>query len=922
MINEFTEAVRVQMKRIDIDILNIDQVICSNIDLIDFKTVTRALVAQNLLSYSRNLVEHIAVKLYGNGKDIIVGLQTIKPAMEYLKKDNKYQFLRDFHGFLQESESHYTPENEGAERLALKYYQYYLLIRDFMKNQFQMDILHNLEKFPLDTDKSIQEYHEKIAERLNVTRPINDLTRAQRLYVHKVVPFISLDKVYFEVTLTPAYDTTSKFDRFVCYSSFWVPSHYSLKADIYYENIILNDKKMPINILVDYQVSIRPCELNNYASIFGYDIDIKASNAEYRGMMNYLSKSGTSLLEIVLSSDREYYRIKQEMFSRSQVHHFENVLDKSRKLILSDSDGATTIRYLLHTMNNKVIKNQLSDEENRYLSGLRLNYGCIPFDKMPFATSLIQHIPKNSVLFGSIEKNGRDCEFLVKFIQSNMNINSRLYTKESDIIERFPDVDKLISSFNAKLYRRKHWGRRIEKFGKNLYVAEAYDNTKNIIEKLQYCSQKGMQGYDRAISSWLEEQNDIDSEEKKDILLNMFNKSCMALIYGAAGTGKTYLINHISQFFGEYEKLFLANTNPAVENLKRKVQAQNCSFSTIKKYLMSQYIQTEYDLLIMDECSMVSNADMNAVLSKTKYKMMILVGDTYQIEAINFGNWFSFARYFIPKDAWWELENPYRTKDEGLLQLWRKVRLLESDLTEYIVSQRYSSRLDSTVFDKRSDDEIILCLNYDGLYGINNINRFLQNNNSNKAFRWNLWTFKIGDPILFNESERFTPILYNNLKGTIVNIEVDKFMEEIWFSIEVDKPLMAIDADNAGLELLGPLHSGKSVVRFKVKKKKESDDDRDFADDTDIPFQIAYAVSIHKAQGLEYDSVKVIITRDIDEMVTHNIFYTAITRSKKHLKIFWSPETMQNVIGKFEITNARNDANIFAAQSGIKMHKW
>ena len=230
--------------------------------------------------------------------------------------------------------------------------------------------------------------------------------------------------------------------------------------------------------------------------------------------------------------------------------------------------------------------------------------------------------------------------------------------------------------------------------------------------------------------------------------------------------------------------------------------------------------------------------------------------------------------------------------------------------------------MDSTVFDKRADDEIILCLNYDGLYGINNINRFLQNNNPNKAFRWDLWIFKVGDPILFNESERFTPVLYNNLKGIIVDIEEDRVAEEIWFSIEVDKPLMAIDADNVGLDLLEPLHPGKAVVRFKVKKKKESDDDRDFADDTDIPFQIAYAVSIHKAQGLEYDSVKVIITRDIDEMITHNIFYTAITRSKQHLKIFWSPETMQNVISHFETMNTRNDANIFSAQSKIKMHRW
>lgn len=911
-----------KMLQIDKDILNIDQLICANIDLIDFKTVTRALVAQNLLSQSRNLVEHIAVKLYGNGRDIVAGLQTIPAAMEFIKRDNQYQFLRRFHGFLQESKSHYTPENEGTERLALKYYQYYLLIRDFMKKRFHMEILYNLEKFPLDTDKSVQEYHEKIAERINVNRPLNDLSRASRLYVHKVVPFIALGKVYFEITLVPAYDTTSKFDRFVCYSSFLVPAHYSLKADIYYEDIELDGKKMPINILSACEVSIRPCELNNYASILGDDIDIKANHAEYRGMMRYLSKSGASLLEIVLSTEKEYLRIKQEMFSRSQVHYFENILDKSRRLILSNKPGSNTIRYLLHAMNNKVIKNQRSERENGYLSGLRLKYGCIPFDTMPFATSLIQHIPSKSVLFGSIESDGRDHEFFANYLQTNMSVNSCLYTKESDLVERFPNVDNLIMTFNSKLYRQKHWGRRIEKFGKNLYVAEAYEDTEKIIKKLQENTQSGMQGYDGAVSSWLDLQKEIDSEEKKGILKSMFSKTCVALIYGAAGTGKTYLINLISQFFGEHEKLYLANTNPALENLKRKVHAQNCRFSTIRKYILSKHIPTEYDILIIDECSMVSNADMSDILSKTKYKLMVLVGDTYQIEAITFGNWFSLARYFIPKYAWWELENPYRTKDEGLLELWKKVRLLEPDLTEHIVRNRYSSNLNSSVFDKRAEDEIILCLNYDGLYGINNINRFLQNNNPNKAVHWDLWTFKIGDPILFNESERFAPVLYNNLKGRIADIEEDKKSEELWFSIEVDKSLMAIDADSVGLELLDPLTTGKSVVRFNVKRKKDTDDDKDLVDDTDIPFQIAYAVSIHKAQGLEYDSVKIIITRDVDEMITHNIFYTAITRSKQYLKIFWSPETMHNVISNFEIMNARNDANIFSAHSGIKMHKW
>lgn len=68
---------------------------------------------------------------------------------------------------------------------------------------------------------------------------------------------------------------------------------------------------------------------------------------------------------------------------------------------------------------------------------------------------------------------------------------------------------------------------------------------------------------------------------------------------------------------------------------------------------------------------------------------------------------------------------------------------------------------------------------------------------------------------------------------------------------------------------------------------------------TIIPFQIAYAVSIHKAQGLEYKSVKVIIPSYNAEKISHSIFYTAITRAKEKLKIYWSSETMQNIVESF-----------------------
>ena len=625
-------------------------------------------------------------------------------------------------------------------------------------------------------------------------------------------------------------------------------------------------------------------------------------------MMSYLTYSGASLLEIVETSDTEYQRIKLQMFGKSQAHHFENVLDKSRELILSGKSGSNVIRYLLHTMNNKVIKLQRHNDHNWKLSDLMLQWGCIPFDTMPFASSLIHHNPSNTDLFGSISPEGREHELMVRYINNNMSVNSRLYTPIKEI-ENFTDnIDNQISKFNARLYNnQRHQGRRIEKFGPNLYVKESYDDTKVIMKKLLEASQEGVQGYSDAIDAWIDASK-VDSEEKRDILRDMFAKSHVALIYGAAGTGKTYIINHVSQFFDDQDKLFLANTNPAVENLRRKVNAQNCEFMTIKRFLLSSYLKTDYDILVIDECSMVSNSDMADLLEKVDYKILILVGDTYQIESIEFGNWFSMAKYFVPKYSWNELVKPYRTEDQGLLEFWKKVRDLDNDLTEYIVSHRYASNLDTTIFSPKAEDEIILCLNYDGLYGINNINRFLQENNPSKAYRWGLWTFKVGDPILFNESERFMPILYNNLKGKIADIELDEDANCIWFSIEVEKALTELDVCNQDLELLDSITPGKSVVRFRVIGKKDSDDDNDVVDDTDIPFQIAYAVSIHKAQGLEYDSVKIIITKEVDEMITHNIFYTDRVKffcipylhfwrvAEEHIKSGWSVFLKGNTI--------------------------
>ena len=112
--------------------------------------------------------------------------------------------------------------------------------------------------------------------------------------------------------------------------------------------------------------------------------------------------------------------------------------------------------------------------------------------------------------------------------------------------------------------------------------------------------------------------------------------------------------------------------------------------------------------------------------------------------------------------------------------------------------------------------------------------------------------------------------------------------------------LNSIHVSGIGLELMPKLNPRKSVVRFAVKKKNAGDDDNDAEDvGTNVPFQIAYAVSIHKEQRLEYNLVKIVITKEVEEMITHNIFYTAITRARENLKVYWTSESQQKILGSF-----------------------
>ncbi len=872
----------------------------------------RELLSQNVLAQVRNLVEGVAVLFYRNSLDAEFFYPEINPALQHISGNGKLNFIFRFHKLLQKVASHYTFDGDASERLMLKYYEYLYRIRAAVYQHYSLQIIPNLESFPVDLDPSLREYHEKISARIELSRNTNYVgDRKDRYYIQKNRPFIFNGRIYYEVTFCRAVNKVSKFDRVIAFTDLEIADKYAVNLTLRRDQIEVLGQVMPITLILAWEVSIRSCELKNFARLLGYSVTGSTSSQEYRYLMSFLTQGYRNLNDLMCMSDQTYQQVRLGALVTNNASQIFVFLDKARQIIKASQRGGNILRYLLLRMNNQLLKSQYNRDECRLLSNLKFSFSSIPFDEMPFCTSLPKHNPRFWDLFDCIDFVGRQHELLARRVRNNVERNGVLYTPIGDLIE-FGDVEKLINDFNDRIYKKHKEIRRLVFDKGHVFINGYEEDTYKIIEKLKQFSSSGISGYTHAVTRWIDESaHSIDDTVKYQALTKLFSNSKVALIYGAAGTGKSTMLDHIAHYFSDKRKLFLAHTNPAKDNLMRKVTAQNSDFRTVSSEIHSSYnpFLPDYDLLVIDECSTVSNSDFLKVLEKNTAKLIVLVGDVYQIESIQFGNWFEVIRSFIPSSSVFELTTPFRTQSHSLLDFWNKVRNIDDDLTEAMVRHGYPSILDSSIFQSQGNDEIILCLNYDGLYGINNINRFLQSGNPNPAINWGDSTYKVGDPVLFFESERFKPVIYNNLKGRIIRIE--QFVGYIQFDIELDRPLTEFDVAENELEWIG-----NSTVRFQVFEVKNSDDDDDSLNIT-IPFQVAYAVSIHKAQGLEYDSVKVVITDANEDDISHSIFYTAITRARKNLKIFWTPETQQKVIQRLQRIPKNKDVALISSRRGL-----
>lgn len=887
----------------------ISRVIDKNLVYYETKLKDKGFLSENILSQLRNLVEDVAILINNkiNKLQLDTHYDNVKNSFDIIKNKKDYKFLYEFHEYLQGTASHYTPNEDGAERLVKYYFRYICQIKKILKDEFDIDIIKNIDLFPIYDDKSMKDNYDRICTKIENLDPDKNKKINGKFYVEKINTIYSNGSLYYELTLSKATDYNNKFERLTFYSKEYIPDNYSVNITSVDEMVDLNVGRVKIKIITSYKTAIRACELKNLFTIFGDSRNISEKYREYQNLMEYLTMNKTNLKEIICLKDEEYNEIIEIIKTKAENHRISLMLTYIRKIIKENLNGCNVARYLIYKMRNIVIRDQIGQEPHKYMSNLFFHKKSGMFDALPYSMSLHNHNPNYYDLVKAIDVEGKDDELLYSYIKNNTESNDILYTP-IDEIGYFEDIPKLIEKHNGEIRSRIPSSKSLLKLDKKfIYIEEYESNSIKIIKKLEDYSKIAQKSLNNAISFYLDLELEEDiSDDKVTILNDIFKSSSIAFIYGPAGTGKTKMIEVLSKAMNNYKTCIIANTNTAVTNIKTRLdENDNLTITTIKKFINNY--EGECDFLVIDECSTVNNKDMISILEKMKYKAIVMVGDIYQIESIQYGNWFKICSRYFKNGISYELEFTHRTSDEDLLKLWDCIRNNDKKAISIMTNKEYSEPLSDKIFSKSKDEEIILCLNYDGMYGINNINRVMQSNNKNKEYTFGVDTFKIDDPILFNDCPRFNGFLHNNVKGVIKNIE--ELDNSMLFSIEIDENSISRFLAPEDVEIIDSENIGKVIVIFKVNEYKDKDDDENEYNHI-IPFNLSYAISIHKAQGLEYDSVKIVITPNIEDRITKNVFYTAITRAKKKLKVYWSPDSQDKIFECFKKDESIRDLGI------------
>ena len=372
-------------------------------------------------------------------------------------------------------------------------------------------------------------------------------------------------------------------------------------------------------------------------------------------------------------------------------------------------------------------------------------------------------------------------------------------------------------------------------------------------------------------------------------------KNGLLVITGGPGTGKTTTINGIIRYF-EMEGLDIYLAAPTGRAAKRMTEATGYEAKTIHRMLeltgapeeksgsihfeRNAQNPLEADVIIIDEMSMVDIFLMHALLSAVVAgTRLILVGDVNQLPSVGPGS--------VLKDIIASGEFPV----VELVKIFRQASQSDIVVNAHKINQGVPVSLDNKSMDffflKRYDANVIISVvitliqkkmpkfvdaePYDiqvltpmrkGLLGVERLNIILQQylnppSKEKKEKEHGKGLFREGDKVMQIKNNYQLEWEIRGLYGIPVEKGVGVFNGDTGIIKEI----------NTFAETITVEFDERRFVEYSFKQLEE--------------LELAYAITIHKAQGSEYPAVIIPLLAGPKMLMNRNLLYTAVTRARK-----------------------------------------
>lgn len=533
-------------------------------------------------------------------------------------------------------------------------------------------------------------------------------------------------------------------------------------------------------------------------------------------------------------------------------------------------------------------------------------YELIDSDDMPFTK--IDEIALN---MGILEDDERRLLALIIYVMKSLCFNN------GDTYLNLEEISFNLSSYVSitperldylimKLIRDK----KLILEDKRYYLKKFYEAEKYITDRICFLNDIEDSG-NINISKYIDNDKfnniEYDDIQKKAIECGVNNN--LTIITGGPGTGKTTIIKAVVKILTEAYKLKdndIALLAPTGRAAKKMMETTGRSASTIHKYLgwdkdnntfeVDEFSPNKEKYIIVDEVSMIDTLLMEALLKGIRRdSKLILVGDYYQLPSVSEGQ---ILKDLIDSDVLpvIRLNQIYR-QSEGSYILNLAYDIKEKNISEDLFLKKddylfinsdndntlnYVKEVVSKAVNKGlTDRELqVLAPMYKSICGIDNLNIMLQeifnpSGNNKKQINYGEVIYRVGDKVLQ---------LVNDPDNNVYNGDIG-YIDDIIISRE-KKITNQININFDG-----------NIVSYTPDKF--------------INFRHGYAISIHKAQGSEFDTVIMPITISFKRMLYNKLVYTGVTRAKKSLIIVGDPTSFMYGINNDYVDNRKTTLKDF-----------